>query len=60
MPNLGLPELIVILSILVFSSVLPIASFVLVFLTYRKVSALEQRLSRSQQTPPFLRQRRLQ
>ena len=53
MPNLGLPELIVILSILVFSSVLPIASFVFVFLTYRKVSALEQHLSRSQQTPPF-------
>jgi|NGEPerStandDraft_6_1074524.scaffolds.fasta_scaffold204719_1 hypothetical protein len=52
MPNLGLPELIILLPILLFSSILPIASFVLVFLTYRKVSALEQHLSRSQQTPP--------
>lgn len=52
MPNLGLPELIVILPILLFSSVLPAASFVLVFLTYRKVSALERHLLRTQQTPP--------
>lgn len=44
MPNLGLPELLVLPFGLAYV-VLPIASFVLVLLTYRKVSEIEQRLA---------------
>jgi len=46
MPNLGLPEL-VILPFVLLSAALPIAAFVLVFLTYRKVSAIERHLAAS-------------
>jgi hypothetical protein len=51
MPNLGLPELILLPFILV-SFALPIISFVLVLLTYRKVSAIERQLTRPEQRPP--------
>jgi hypothetical protein len=46
MPNLGLPELVIAPLVLLYAA-LPVAAFVLVFLTYRKVSAIEKRLAGS-------------
>jgi hypothetical protein len=51
MPGLGLPEL-VLLPFLFVSFALPIASFALVFLTYRKVTAIERQLARSEPPQP--------
>ena len=46
MPNLGLPEIVVLPLALLYAA-LPIAAFVLVFLTYRKVSAIERHIAAS-------------
>ena len=46
MPNLGLPEIVVLPLALLYAA-LPIAAFVLVLLTYRKVSAIEKHLGTS-------------
>jgi hypothetical protein len=43
MAHLGLPELLILPFVLI-GAAIPIASFVLIYLTYRKVTAIEQRL----------------
>ncbi len=49
--HFGLPELMMLPFMLV-SAALPIAAFVLVFLTYRKVCAIERVLTAAPTPPP--------
>ena len=50
MAHFGLPELFI-LPVVLLSAALPIAGFVLIFLTYRKVTAIEKHLAASSASP---------